>query len=106
MNDKNLIHFDKRTQSEHRAIAVEGGKASGKARAKRKALRESILAALSSGNTQDNMVAALIQKALDGDVRAFESIRDTIGEKPTEKLELDGGVRFSFDGIGGDDISG
>ena len=30
---------------------------------------------------------SLIKKAMSGDVRAFEVIRDTIGEKPTDKID-------------------
>lgn len=66
-----------------------GGKKGGENRRKRVALRESILAMLESGSTQDDIVAAIVAKALDGDVRAFESIRDTIGEKPADKLEVE-----------------
>ena len=42
---------------------------------------------LEQGNTQENIITALIDKAQSGDVRAFEVIRDTIGEKPTDKHE-------------------
>jgi hypothetical protein len=31
---------------------------------------------------------SLIQQALDGNVKAFETIRDTIGEKPKENLDI------------------
>ena len=33
---------------------------------------------------------AIILKALMGDTKAFEVIRDTVGEKPTEKIEQSG----------------
>ena len=33
------------------------------------------------------MSLALISKALTGDTKAFEVIRDTIGEKPKEQIE-------------------
>lgn len=32
-------------------------------------------------------VAAQIKRALEGDTRAFEALRDTSGEKPTDKVE-------------------
>lgn len=38
------------------------------------------------GDTQKNIVAAMISEALAGNVKAFESIRDTIGENPTSKV--------------------
>ena len=34
------------------------------------------------------MMVCLIQKALKGDLNAIAMIRDTIGEKPTEKLDV------------------
>ena len=36
------------------------------------------------------ITSAMIRKALAGDVKAFESIRDTVGEKPVEKQEIAG----------------
>lgn len=43
---------------------------------------------LESGNFQENICLALLGKAQNGDTKAFEVIRDTIGEKPTDKHEL------------------
>ena len=86
MNDQNLIPLNERTKSEQRAIASAGGKASGAARRARKTLKEELLLLLADGETQKNVTLAMIQKALDGDTKAFEVIRDTIGEKPTEKV--------------------
>lgn len=37
--------------------------------------------------TQEAISVSLIKKAMSGDVRAFEVIRDTIGEKPTDKID-------------------
>lgn len=64
----------------------KGGEASAKARAERKTLKEELLLLLSEGDTQKKVSAALIKKAKSGNVKAFEVIRDTIGEKPMEKL--------------------
>ena len=36
---------------------------------------------------QENIELALIAAARKGDVKAFLAIRDTIGEKPAEKIE-------------------
>jgi hypothetical protein len=58
--------------------------------AKRKTLKEELLLLLSQGNTQEKISLALIQKALNGDTKAFEVIRDSIGEKQTEKIEQSG----------------
>lgn len=83
---KNLIPLNKRTKEEQKAITTAGGKASGESRRARKTLKEELLLLLSEGDTQKNVSVAMIQKALDGDTKAFEVIRDTIGEKPTEKI--------------------
>ena len=64
----------------------KGGEASAKARAERKTLKEELLLLLSEGDTQKKVSAALIKKAKSGNVKAFEVIRDTIGEKPMEKI--------------------
>ena len=52
----------------------------------RKMLREELLAILSSEDYQNKISTALIQKAAKGDVKAFEVIRDTVGEKPVDKV--------------------
>lgn len=88
MNDENLIPFSQRTTSEQREIAKQGGKESGLARRKRKALKEQLLLLLENGDIQNNICVALLDKAQNGDIKAFEVIRDTIGEKPTDKHEL------------------
>ena len=77
------------TSSEARIIGAKGGKASGAARRARKTLREQLLAMLSEGNTQDNLCLALLERAKTGDTKAFEVIRDTVGEKPVEKVQND-----------------
>ena len=87
-NPQNFISMDKRSKDEVRKISSKGGKRSGESRRKRKALREELLALLSAGNTQKNISLALIDQALNGNVKAFETIRDTIGEKPVEKVVM------------------
>ena len=76
-----------RTKSEARKRGKKGGIASGKARKERKALREELLLLLSKDDTQEKVSLALIKQALDGNTKAFEVIRDTIGEKPVDKIE-------------------
>ena len=91
----NLIPFNELTQEEQRKLASKGGKASGKARKKKKELKELLLLLLSQpmkdDPDQDNYTGisiALIQKALAGDTKAYEVIRDTLGQKPVEKTEI------------------
>lgn len=76
-----------------REIGKKGGKASVKARRRKKQLKELLELALSQPHEdgEDNyyaITAALIQEALSGNTKAFEVIRDTIGQKPTDALEL------------------
>ena len=76
-----------------REIGKKGGKASVKARRRKKQLKELLEIALSQPHEdgEDNytaITAALIQEALNGNTKAFEIIRDTLGQKPTDALEL------------------
>lgn len=93
-NEQNLIPQNRRAKSEQRKIARKGGQASGEKRRERKLLKEALLLALDepagkNGQTSTEAIAAaLIQQALRGNVRAFEIIRDTIGEKPTETVAI------------------
>lgn len=75
--------------------AVEAQKKAVAARNKRKTLREELLMLLSGdivdrkGRTvqaQTAMSNALLKEALQGNTKAFEIIRDTIGEKPVDKV--------------------
>ena len=92
MNESNLKPFNELTVEEQRKLAKKGGIASGKARRARKTLKEELLLLLSKGDTQQKISLALLQKAMDGDTKAFEVIRDSIGEKPIEKIEADVGL--------------
>lgn len=71
----------------------KGGAASVRARRARKTLREELLTLLADGDTQQKISVALILEAINGNragsvSKAFETIRDTIGEKPVEKVML------------------
>lgn len=98
-NEQNLIPQAHRLTVEE---ASKGGKASAESRAARKTFREGLLLLLNeplkdkSGQTtdkttQDAVIAGLIKKAIAGDVRAVEFIRDTIGEKPVDQVKVSGG---------------
>lgn len=91
-NEQNLIPFDKLTENEQRKIASAGGKASGEARRRRKTLKEELLLMLEDEQIQQSVAAALIKEAIEGNASksvkgAFETIRDTIGEKPVDRME-------------------
>jgi len=91
-NEQNLIPVTKRTPREQREISSMGGKASAEAKKARKTLKETLLLMLEEGDTQNNITLALLDKALKGDIKAYEVIRDTVGEKPTEKIEHSGTI--------------
>ena len=87
-NEQNLIPMNKRTPRERIEIARKGAKATNKKKAERKTLREELLLLLATGNKQNKMSIAMIEKAIKGDTKAFEVIRDTIGEKPKDQIEV------------------
>lgn len=92
-NEKNLKSNLKRTPSELREMTRKGGIASGKARRAKKTFKELLKIALEmkspTGKTNaEEIVASMIRKAQDGDVKAFEAVRDTIGEKPKDNVDL------------------
>ena len=86
-----------RSKEEARERGKRGGIASGKARKQRKTMKEELLLLLATGDTQKNLSLALISKALNGDTRAFEVIRDTIGEKPKEEIEQKQEIKVVMD---------
>ena len=87
-------------------IARQGGIASGIAKREKRTMREIAEIILSKDvMTSDGVVtgkyavlAKVIDKALKGDLQAATFIRDTIGEKPTDKQEITGslGVKKVF----------
>lgn len=77
-----------RTKEEARTRGSAGGKKSVEARRARKTLAEELRLLLSSGDTQERISLALLEEAMQGNTKAYEVIRDTIGEKPTDKVEV------------------
>lgn len=80
--DGNIDNLRVPTSEEARINGRKGGLASGKARKERKALKEELIILLSMGDTQEKISLSLIKEAIKGNTKAFEVIRDTIGEKP------------------------
>ncbi len=99
--------FNERTAEELRQITSKGGKNSGEARREKRALRDTLQELLSldydvDGTKMDGSEAtsiALIKQALKGNVKAYEVIRDTIGEKPTEKVNIENSdeIRIAYE---------
>ena len=103
-NSENLIPFDKRTESEQRAIRSAGGRASGRARRRTARLRETMNRLLTmrvdAGALSDVLISdggestyeevvtmAMIQEAMNGNVKAYNAIMATVGQ--TDKSEED-----------------
>lgn len=84
---ENLKPVTKRSKEEAREISKKGGIRSGEVRRERKKLKEELLLLLSENNNNRKMSLAILKKALKGNIKAFEIIRDTIGEKPKEQIE-------------------
>lgn len=109
MNESNLIPNSKRTPEELRRMTSNGGKKSGEVRRKKKVLKERMKALLEmpvsdcndldkallmgiNGTEIDNetlLVVALFEQAKSGNVKAFQEIRNLIGQdNATEELKI------------------
>lgn len=98
--DANLLRGNPDTQFKTGRKASElgkkGGIASGEAKRARKTLREELETLLAEpaknkegeviGTVQGAISTALIKAALSGSVKAYEVIRDTMGEKPVDRV--------------------
>lgn len=110
------------TSEEAREIGAKGGIASGKARRRKKAMRETLEVLLSmsmeDGDTtdiddiqsyaatmgqnvsvQEAIMLAQIQKALAGDTKAAEFVRDASGNKLADALNVSGNISNPFAGL-------
>ena len=105
--EDNLIPLDRRAKDEQREIQSMGGVASGAARRRRKALREALDVYISlpvqdkrslnrllragvdedDADTQMLVIAATVQRAIGGDVRAAKLIFDLLGTADSGRPE-------------------
>lgn len=96
-NADNLIGkgFESRTTEEVRAIASKGGKNSVESRRRKKLLKECFEVLLDKdfkgkdgkiATGAETLAMTVFQKAQRGDLKAFELVRDTAGEKPIDKV--------------------
>ena len=83
----NVIPASERTHEENVANGRKGGIASGEAKREKKLFKEAIEKKL--GKSLDDIIEAMINESMKGNVQATTFLRDTIGEKPTDKLEAD-----------------
>ena len=105
----NIDNLQRLTTEKARKIGSIGGKKSVEARRQKRTLREQMEMLLSlpvkdestkgfieslgiDPETIDNataIVLSMYQEALKGNTKAFELIRDTLGEKPSDKLQIE-----------------
>ena len=121
MAKSDLVSLADRTTEEQQAIARKGGIASGKARREKKMMRETLdillslpmkdgesvdvesirsFAALKGKNinVQEAIMIAQVQKAMKGDTKAAEYVRDTIGQKPVDSVDMNMNLPVFFEG--------
>jgi hypothetical protein len=91
----NLISLANRTTEEQREIAILGGIKSGEVRRNKRDLRRALETILETDITlpdgtvksgAEAIAYSLFEKALKGDTRAFEIIRDTCAQKVPDKF--------------------
>ena len=103
---ENLIPFSKRSKDEAREYGSKGGKASGESRRRKAAMRDTmnrlltmqaeveglsdILRADGGESTYEELITmAMIEKALRGDVNAFNAIKATVGQTDKSAVDLE-----------------
>jgi|WetSurMetagenome_2_1015567.scaffolds.fasta_scaffold125749_2 hypothetical protein len=121
MSKKNLIPFDKMTASKHRELSKKGAEASNKKQKENKQFRELAQLMLSmkiSDKKLKNKIKEMFPELLDdeltakaamiykqfekavkfADSQAFQILRDTAGEKPTDETKniLDGEITIKW----------
>lgn len=103
-NEQNLIPNSERSPNEVRENGKKGGIASGKARRQKKLLRECLEILLEKEMTDkkgetmtgaEALSAKLFSEAMKGNVKAFEVLRDTAGQKPVEKVQMNADVNIA-----------
>lgn len=92
-NMNNLKSFNNLPKEKAREIQSKGGKASAEKRRQRRNLKKELEILMdtlaSNGKTyQENISTALLKEALKGNTKAYEIIRDTLGQKPIERQEV------------------
>lgn len=121
----NIENLRTPSTEEARKIGSKGGKASGEARKQRKTFKDVFTSLLECDVSKDAleplqgvikseygdritadqaMALAQIVKAVNGDTKAFEVIRDTIGEKPTDKTEHSGSINNPLEGLSTEEL--
>ncbi len=123
-NEQNLIKNEDLTPSQRRKNASKAGKASAKKRQQNKTFKEIINKFLDGQVSDERLkqqmidfgfadkevsnkscaVFALWKEAIKGNTKAFELLRDTIGEKPQDKVNISGEVNNPFSGMSTEEL--
>lgn len=99
-NEENLIPFtSEQNREEAQKNGRKGGIASGEARRAKKTMKEMLDYLLEKKlpnkkgemvTYREAMLTAAIKKAIEGDIKASQFVRDTVGEMPITKTEVTG----------------
>lgn len=99
-NEKNLIPKTTLSKEEAKRMGQKGGKKSAEVRREKKLLKqlleEALEAKTKTGNRYIDITNALIQEAEKGNVKAYETIRDTLEQKPKTQIEHTGNINNPF----------
>ncbi|MGN1299341.1 MAG: hypothetical protein ACI4UE_05110 [Candidatus Scatovivens sp.] len=106
-NEQNLIPLNKRSQRERKEITTKGANASNKVQKEKKLLKQQFEMLMSLEIMDDKLkeqllclgipqnettlqmalCVAITKQALQGNIKAFELIRDTLGQNPSDVIE-------------------
>ena len=95
MNDENLVSLATRSKRERIEIARKGQKASTQVKKEKKLWKDELVKRLNAKDWEDIM-NTLINNAKNNGGRDFEILRDTMGQKPVEKQEVDNISRINI----------
>ena len=123
LNLRNRKSFDKWDKEEHRQVSIKGGQAIAELYGEKKTAKQALenilslkvsetmlddadisaemIAKLKRSNPNatiyDLLNAVAVGKAMDGNMKAYELIRDTYGDKPTDKVEVTDNIMTDTD---------
>lgn len=106
-NEQNLIPLNERSQRERKEISHKGAIASNNAKREKRLLKQQFEMLMELGLNEDGLkqkimslgitenettiqmglCVSMVQQALNGDIKAFEIIRDILGENPKNNVE-------------------
>lgn len=105
-NTSGLIPITTETASER---GRNGARKANETKRKKKLIREILLSQLEQNTDvvidgivltkKEVMCDKVIERAMKGDLDAFTTIRDSIGEKPRAMVHMDGGLKFNSGGL-------